>query len=76
MDEERKSNFPLNLRSMTCPMCNNPFDDRVKYHIFKDKEKVASQRVCGRCYLLVSILDQLKAIKEGVEQWLTLKTSE
>jgi hypothetical protein len=48
---------------MTCPMCGNEVPDIVSYTLqFPGME--SDMTVCGKCYVLVSILDELKEIKD------------
>ena len=50
---------------MKCPMCSNEIPDKSLVGpwtvTFKSGEKV---EICGRCFLLTSILDTLKELKD------------
>lgn len=58
---------------MKCPLCNREFFIESQlvgpYVIFHPPTKHAPEggevTVCGQCYLLVSILDTLKEIRDG-----------
>lgn len=58
---------------MKCPLCGNEIPHEAKlvgpYTILQPdihgKGEEGTITVCGRCFLLVSILDTLKEIKDG-----------
>ena len=60
----------------TCPFCTNLLDDRVHYTVSDGSKKPETLEVCGRCFLLVSMVDELKSLRKEFGKWLTLKTSE
>lgn len=58
---------------MNCPMCGNPIPEEGKligpYKVFqpsiRETKESGEIEVCGRCFLLVNILQTLREIKDG-----------
>ena len=50
---------------MKCSMCNCEVNEELTYTVHMP-ETESTVTVCGRCFVLVSILDELKKIKERV----------
>ena len=49
---------------MKCSMCNYEINEELTYTVhMPETESVIT--VCGKCYVLVSILDTLKEVKDG-----------